>query len=559
MALESLRDGDPSRIGRFRLTARLGAGGMGVVYLGEARDCGQVAVKVVRPEVGDDQEFRARFRREVALLARVQGLCTVRVIDADTESVSPFLVTEYASGPSLSEHIKSSGPLGPDMLYGLATGLAEALTAIHAVGVVHRDLKPGNVLLTQEGPKVIDFGIAQALDGTVMTRTGTTMGSPGFMAPEQVIGTPGQPTDVFTWGLTVAYAASGTQPFGTGPVEVLMYRVVHEDPDITAVPAGLRPLVAAALSKDPSARPAARDLLSWLTADVTRADTHELAGDQDPLPTQAVLSRTWQPPAAPMTAPPTARRSRRRPVARRARRVALAAVAVAVAATAYGIVQSGHSSGATGHAANLTGHAASALPTVTFGRYTGREPSAIVLSPIDSNSAVQDIHWTSWTATGASGEGTWNTVPAQVTLSAPVNGRFTRVGETRNGTLIVQGSSDNDWPIGASPAKTSPATTSCTDPTAAVLLAAWRAAPTSVKQGWGPTSESAVTSFAEIQCWKDWVVAEPIGNGNGTFVFSRAGGLHLVPEPDLQQFDDAVCGDRTAPKAWKTGTGSAVC
>jgi hypothetical protein len=555
VALESLREGDPSRIGRFRLTARLGAGGMGVVYLGEARDCGQVAVKVVRPEVGDDQEFRARFRREVALLARVQGLCTVRVIDADTESASPFLVTEYASGPSLAEHVKSSGPLGPDMLYGLATGLAEALTAIHAAGVIHRDLKPGNVLLTRDGPKVIDFGIARALDSTVMTRTGTTMGSPGFMAPEQVIGTPGQPADIFAWGLTVAYAASGSQPFGTGPVEVLMYRVVHEHPDLAAVPANLRPLVAAALAKDPGARPAARDLLSRLTAEVTRADTRALAGNQDPLPTQAVLSRTWQPPAAPAPVRPAARRSRRRPVAVWARRGALAAVAVA--ATAYGIVQSGHSSGAAGHAAALAGPAASALPTVTFGRYTGREPAAIVLNPIDSTGTVQDIHWTSWTATGAFGEGTLNAVPTEVTLSSPVNGRFTRVGETTNGRIVVQGYTDNDWPTGASPA--APVKPSCADPAPAALLAAWRAAPASVRQGWGAASGTAVTGFAEIQCWQDWVIAEPLGNGNGTFVFSRSGGLHLMPEPGLQQFSDAVCNAPTSPKAWKTGTGPAVC
>lgn len=525
---------------------------MGVVYLGEARDCGQVAVKVVRPEIGDDQEFRARFRREVALLARVQGLCTVRVIDADTESASPFLVTEYASGPSLAEHIKSGGPLDPDMLYGLATGLAEALTAIHAAGVVHRDLKPGNVLLTREGPKVIDFGIAQALDGTVLTRTGTTMGSPGFMAPEQVIGTPGQPTDIFAWGLTVAYAGSGTQPFGTGPAEVLMYRVVHENPDIAAVPAHLRPLVAAALSKDPNARPAARDLLSQLTAEATRADTHPVADGQSHLPTQAVLARSWQAPAAPKWEPgrgPSARRSRRRPAAILAGAGALAALIGA--GTAYAIGLTGHAASAAGQAAGVTGHAASTLPTVTFGSYTGREPSAIVLNPIDSTGTVQDIHWTSWTAAGASGAGTLNKVPAKVTLSSPVNGRFTRVGEITNGHISIQGDSGDDWPVGASPAHDS-----CAAPTAASLLAGWRASPTSVRRAWSGT---AVTSFADIQCWKDWVVARPIGNGDGTFVFSRSGGLHLMPESDLQRFSDVVCGDPAAPEAWKGPLGPAVC
>src|ERR1700759_1500304 len=180
---------------------------MGVVYLAETRAGQPVAVKVLRPELADNPEFRTRFGREVTALTRIQGVCTVRVIEADTEAPKPFLVTEYADGPSLSEYVDAYGPLDPQMLYGLATGLAEALAAIHAAGVVHRDLKPGNVLLTPEGPKVIGFGIAQALDGTVLTQTGMTMGSPGFMAPEQVTGTPGQPADIFAWGLTVAHAA----------------------------------------------------------------------------------------------------------------------------------------------------------------------------------------------------------------------------------------------------------------------------------------------------------------------------------------------------------------
>ena len=160
MARAPLRAGDPARIGHYRLTARLGSGGMGVVYLGIGWDGSQVAVKVLRPELADDQEFRSRFRREVSALMRVKGVCTVRVIEADTESAQPFMITEYAEGPSLAEYIDSHGLIGPDMLYGLATGLAEALTVIHAAGIVHRDFKPSNVILTDAGPKVIDFGIA---------------------------------------------------------------------------------------------------------------------------------------------------------------------------------------------------------------------------------------------------------------------------------------------------------------------------------------------------------------------------------------------------------------
>ncbi len=547
MAVMPLLDGDPSRIGRYRLTARLGAGGMGVVYLGEARDCGQVAVKVVRPEVGHDPEFRARFSREVALLARVQGLCTVRVIEADTESVIPFLVTEYASGPSLAEHVKRSGPLGPDMLYGLATGLAEALAAIHAAGVVHRDLKPGNVLLTQHGPKVIDFGIAQALDGTVLTQTGMTMGSPGFMAPEQVTGTPWQPADIFAWGLTVAYAASGRPPFGTGPTEALMYRVLHDSPDIAAVPAGLLPLVEAAVSKDPAARPAADDLLARLTAGVLQPAAPAGAGSHDMASTGLVLSRTWQPPAvSAATSPPAARPGGRR------RWAIVAAAAVLAAATGAGAGYAVNAGGQPGTSAG-TANSATTLPTVAFGRYQGREPSAIVLNGLDGGGTIEGIHWTSWSAAGATGEGTLGATRTEVRLSAPVQGRFTRLGETSGGEAFVQSYPDNDWPTGASPSAAG-----CVKPTPAALLSAWKAAPASVQQGWAATS--AVTSFGQVQCWDDWVVAAGLGNGDGNFVFSQSGGLHLMPEPDLQQFSDAVCGDPTAPPAWKSpDTGPAIC
>lgn len=283
-----LQSGDPSRMGRYRLTARLGSGGMGVVYLGTARDGSHVAVKVPRPELADDQQFRARFRREVTSLSLVDGLCTVRVIEADTESPQPFLVTEYASGPSLAEYVSDFGPLRPQMLYGLATGLAEALAAIHAAGVVHRDLKPSNVLLTATGPKVIDFGIAQVLDATAITRTGITVGSPGFMAPEQVTGRAGQEADIFAWGLTVAFAAKGEPPFGAGPADAISYRILHDSPDTAAVPRELRELVHASLARNPDERPAARDLMTRLTAQAAQE------GGPDEVPTRLVLSSTWQ-------------------------------------------------------------------------------------------------------------------------------------------------------------------------------------------------------------------------------------------------------------------------
>ena len=213
------------QVGRYRLIARLGSGGMGVVYLGVnpgSRDGSPVAVKVLRPELADDLDFRHRFRHEVSALMRVKGGCTVRVIEADTEADRPFMVTEYADGPSLSEYINSYGALGPEMLYGLATGLAEALTVIHAAGIVHRDLKPSNVILTDAGPKVIDFGIARALDATSVTKTGMMVGSAGFMAPEQISGHPGPAADIFVWGVTVAYAATGRPPFGAGATNAVL-------------------------------------------------------------------------------------------------------------------------------------------------------------------------------------------------------------------------------------------------------------------------------------------------------------------------------------------------
>jgi serine/threonine protein kinase len=288
LARTPLRPDDPTRIGHYRLTARLGSGGMGVVYLGVAWDGSPVAVKVLRPELAGDQEFRRRFGREVAALVRVKGVCTVRVIEADSQSSTPFVVTEYAEGPSLSEHIDRHGSVGPEMLFGLATGLAEALTVIHAAGIMHRDLKPSNIILADAGPKVIDFGIARRKDTTAVTQTGMMIGSMGFMAPEQISGRPGPEADIFAWGVTVAYAATGRSPFGAGSTHSVLYRIMYGDADITAVPDSLRPLVEAALAKDPQSRPTAQQLLDRLTSAARRPEHVNEA------PTQVILARTWQ-------------------------------------------------------------------------------------------------------------------------------------------------------------------------------------------------------------------------------------------------------------------------
>ena len=275
-------------MGHYRLTARLGAGGMGVVYLGVSWDGAPVAVKVLRPELAGDEEFRRRFGREVAALVQVKGVCTVRVIEADSQSATPFVVTEYAQGPSLSEYIDKNGSVAPEMLFGLATGLAEALTTIHAAGIMHRDLKPSNIILTEAGPKVIDFGIARRQDTTAVTRTGMMIGSMGFMAPEQISGHPGPEADIFAWGVTVAYAATGRSPFGAGNTHSILYRIMYGDANIVSVPDSLFPLVEASLAKDPQSRPTARQLLDRLTSASSRPEN---ANDT---PTQIILARTWQ-------------------------------------------------------------------------------------------------------------------------------------------------------------------------------------------------------------------------------------------------------------------------
>ena len=207
------------------------------------------------------------------------------------------MVTEYAPGPSLSEYIDKHGSVAPGMLFGLATGLAEALTTIHAAGIMHRDLKPSNIILTDAGPKVIDFGIARRQDTTAVTKTGMMIGSMGFMAPEQISGHPGPEADIFAWGVTVAYAATGRSPFGAGNTHSVLYRIMYGDADIASVPDSLLPLVEASLAKDPQSRPSARQLLDRLTSASRPENVHDS-------PTQVILARTWQsgshpsPPAA---------------------------------------------------------------------------------------------------------------------------------------------------------------------------------------------------------------------------------------------------------------------
>jgi hypothetical protein len=287
MGQSALRTGDPARIGRYRLLARLGEGGMGVVYLGTSRQYGRVAIKVIHPAYASVPDYLSRFQREVLALGRVQSVCTVQVIESGTGAVGPYLVTEYVEGPSLQEYVTADGPLDPRSLHLLAVGLAEALAAIHRAEVVHRDLKPSNVLVTPAGPKVIDFGVAKPLDLSGITHTNGAVGTPGYMAPEQFQGEAVPATDVFAWGLTVAFAATGRSLFGGGTFAVLANRITNNDPDLGAVPVQLRALVASALAKDPARRPTALTLL-WSLG---------LRPDQPvQTTTQVLLSQAWRMP-----------------------------------------------------------------------------------------------------------------------------------------------------------------------------------------------------------------------------------------------------------------------
>lgn len=263
--MQPLGSDDPRRIGAYRLLGVLGAGGMGKVYLGRNAGGRTVAVKVIRPDLLGDPEFRVRFRREVVAARRVGGAFTAPVLDADVDADPPWLATGYVAGLALSDAVARYGPFAEPSLLALGYGLAEALVAIHGAGVVHRDLKPSNVLLAVDGPKVVDFGIARAVEDTALTTTGKVIGSPGFMCPEQVTGEPlGPACDVFALGGVLTFAASGHGPFGSAEIVQMLWRIVYEEPRLEGLPPSLRPLVAACVAKDAAARPTPQEVLAEL-------------------------------------------------------------------------------------------------------------------------------------------------------------------------------------------------------------------------------------------------------------------------------------------------------
>jgi ABC-type transport system substrate-binding protein/serine/threonine protein kinase len=293
-----LRANDPEQLGSYRLIGRLGEGGQGIVYLGEDPDGEQVAVKLLHAQFSGDVKARARFAAELANAKRVAPFCTAQILDADVEGDTPYLVSEFIEGPSLRQVVDAEGPRTGGVLQRLAIGTATALAAIHEAGVVHRDFKPTNVLLAADGPRVIDFGIARALDAGG-TLTSTTVGTPSYMSPEQISGeVAGPPTDVFAWAGTIVYAATGTPPFGQDSIPAVMNRIVHQEPALGMLMGPLRDVVLACLAKDPRHRPTAQQLLLRLLSN----DGVSLPGAR-PAPSAEVLNQGAQV-AADNTAPP---------------------------------------------------------------------------------------------------------------------------------------------------------------------------------------------------------------------------------------------------------------
>jgi serine/threonine protein kinase len=285
---------DPAVIGPYTILGRLGQGGMGTVHLGRADDGHQAAVKLIRPELARDADFRRRFAVEVDNARRVASFCTAAVLGHGMYGERPYLATEYIDGPTLQARLAREGALPHGALQSLAVGVAAALTAIHAAGLVHRDLKPSNVILSITGPRVIDFGISRSLDATGLTASGVILGTPGWLAPERLLRDVADPAaDVFTWGCLIAYAGLNRHPYGTGDPIAMAGRVLHGEPGLDGLPAPLAEIVRTALGKDPAARPTARRLLLTLTGGSAPDPASTLIGSPPAIPP---ASRTEAPP-----------------------------------------------------------------------------------------------------------------------------------------------------------------------------------------------------------------------------------------------------------------------
>lgn len=383
-----LRAGDPRRIGPFALDGRIGSGGMGTVYAGHGADGVGVAVKVVRDDLADDHAFRTRFQREIDAVRTVDGRFTARLVEADAQAEQPWMAVELVDGQSLQRTVEEHGPLDPPTVRALAVGLADALRAIHAVGLVHRDLKPSNVLLAVDGPRVVDFGIARAADATQLTLTGAVVGSPAFMSPEQARGeTPGTEADIYALAATLVFAATGRPPHSGDSPHVLLYKVLHEEPDLEQLGAlddAVRRLITDALAPNASARPTAQQILGRLNG-----------GGADHATIADAVIATWHLPAgsAPLTGVPTG------PPKKRKRPFPIAVAALTVIAAAIAILYFGFRDPAD------KVNAAGAVPEVSPSTTSPREQSSIATAaPTTTTTAapsVRDIDWANATYSSA--------------------------------------------------------------------------------------------------------------------------------------------------------------
>ncbi|MFB7591160.1 bifunctional serine/threonine-protein kinase/ABC transporter substrate-binding protein [Streptomyces sp. NPDC056169] len=373
--MQPLRKADPSAIAGYRILGRLGAGGMGVVYLARSGGGALAAVKLIRAEHAADPGFRERFRREARAAERITGRWVVRVLGADPEAREPWLATEYVPGPSLAEAVGLHGALPEPTVRALGARLAAALADMHAAGLVHRDVKPGNVLLALDGPRLIDFGIARSAGQTALTATDAMIGTPGFLAPEQAraagAGEVGPASDVFSLGCVLAYALTGERPFGTGGVAAVVYRTVHEEPDLDGVPDTLLPLVGACLAKDPADRPAAAEVRAAL------GDAEGPAGDWLPPGLPALIAERSSRVLDLPVAEPTMLVNSEQPPGISRRRVLMAGSAAAVAGagglTAWLLSRTPGGTGTVGTGAPLATYTIGVLtdlsgPTRTDGR-----------------------------------------------------------------------------------------------------------------------------------------------------------------------------------------------
>jgi serine/threonine protein kinase len=444
--MEGLQRGDPASVGGYQLLGRLGAGGMGQVFLGVSPSGRQVAVKLIHPVHAGTEHFRERFAREIEAARRVGGFHTAPVVDADPHAETPWMVTAYIDGPSLQEAVRRYGPMPPDRVRGLGAGLAEGLAAIHAHGLVHRDLKPGNVIMAGDGPRIIDFGIARAIDGTGLTTAGAMVGTFAYMSPEQVSGHPVMPpSDVFSLGSVLAFAATGRPPFGSDMPATIMYRIVSQPPDLAGLmDQALRALIEACLAKSPADRPQLPAVLAALTAPgpmpapvVPRAPQTRPSTAPPTTGPPTTGPPTTGPPRTVPPGPPTHARSAGRRLRRRPAMIIAAAAVVAVLAAVIPLLLTSGSPGKAGLTAGPS--LGSTLPVhyLTITLPADASPSSVAFSPDGRLLAVgAEVPGATFLYEVATGQ-------LVGTLKVRGGGNITRVAFSPDGKLLAS-SNDQD-------------------------------------------------------------------------------------------------------------------